>query len=301
MAKQKKREPTTVIELLKDIDDAIAKIKKEQGNDYEGCVFRGEPSDKFSEISSSLYRKLDEPDPILTDNSTSKDPIPKKYKVKMLKELQEAYAKGARVQSGSIKNDTEVLAELQHYGGETNLIDFSESHLVALFFACDDNSHIGDSGRLIILPKRDIEMAPDSEAVPSSKRCMVSPLPDNRRAQAQRSVMLQEPDGYLEYTDEKLTVIGVPQKLKSAILRHIAQEHKISPETLFPDIHGYIDSQASIRKSMDSFVRIQMMLDGEEYNKARFILTLILKVSESLGQKDPTLYQLRARAYMEIR
>ena len=300
MSKQKKRKPTTVAELLKDIDDAIAKIKKEQGNDYKGCIFRGEPSDKFSEISSSLYRKLDEPDPILTDSSTSEDPIPEKYKKKMLEELQEKYARGARFQSGSTKSDTEVLAELQHYGGETNLIDFSESHLVALFFACDDDSHIGDSGRLIILPKRDIEMASDSETVPSNKRCMVSPLPNNGRAHAQRSVMLQEPNGHLEYTDERLTVIGVPQKLKSAILRHIAQESKISPETIFPDIHGYIDSQASVRRSVDSFVRIQMMLDGEEYDKARFILTLTLKMSEALGQKDPILYQLRARAYMGL-
>ena len=33
--------------------------------------------------------------------------------------------------------DFEILTELQHYGGKTNLIDFTTDYLIALFFACD--------------------------------------------------------------------------------------------------------------------------------------------------------------------
>ena len=45
--------------------------------------------------------------------------------------------------------DCEVLAEIQHNGGKTNLIDFTTDYLVALFFACD--SKPSESGRVILL------------------------------------------------------------------------------------------------------------------------------------------------------
>ena len=36
------------------------------------------------------------------------------------------------------ETDVEILAEeLQHYGGKTNLIDFTSDYNIALFFACD--------------------------------------------------------------------------------------------------------------------------------------------------------------------
>ena len=44
--------------------------------------------------------------------------------------------------------DFEILTEIQHYGGKTNLIDFTTDYLIALFFACD--GHHEKKGRIIL-------------------------------------------------------------------------------------------------------------------------------------------------------
>ena len=46
----------------------------------------------------------------------------------------------------------EILTEIQHYGGKTNLIDFTEDFFIALFFACD--GHHDEPGRVILQKKR---------------------------------------------------------------------------------------------------------------------------------------------------
>ena len=43
--------------------------------------------------------------------------------------------------------DFEILTEIQHYGGKTNLIDFTMDYFIALFFACD--GRYDEDGRVI--------------------------------------------------------------------------------------------------------------------------------------------------------
>ena len=51
--------------------------------------------------------------------------------------------------------DFEILTEIQHYGGKTNLIDFTTDYFIALFFACD--GHHDEPGRVILQKIEDIE------------------------------------------------------------------------------------------------------------------------------------------------
>ena len=51
--------------------------------------------------------------------------------------------------------DFEILTEIQHYGGKTNLIDFTTDYLVALFFACD--GHHDKDGRVILQKADEIQ------------------------------------------------------------------------------------------------------------------------------------------------
>ena len=44
--------------------------------------------------------------------------------------------------------DFEILTEIQHYEGKTNLIDFSTDYFIALFFACDGSPD--EDGRVIL-------------------------------------------------------------------------------------------------------------------------------------------------------
>ena len=48
--------------------------------------------------------------------------------------------------------DFEILTEIQHYGGKTNLIDFTTDYFIALFFACD--GRYDKDGRVILQKNR---------------------------------------------------------------------------------------------------------------------------------------------------
>ena len=339
MAERKKQKPqapprSKVIQLLEEIERVV-------GN--QECIFRGEPSDKFEKITSSLYRKLDEPyiidteplargqmeqitealETLLARCASAKaddkkrltkgevgtnmekiqsivagnDPVPEKHKGAILQQLQGVYAVEAGRRAGYTKSGVEILAELQHYGGETNLIDFSENYLTALFFACNDDAYSDDDGRLVILPKQGIQEAPSVAPITPNKSCIVRPLPDNRRALVQRSVMLHEPKGYLEYTDERLKVIKVSRKLKRDILDHLSIFCDISVESLFPDLQGYIESQKFVRRLMGYFAKAQELSESMKYED---MLTACNR-GLALDDKNAGLYSLRAGAYMGLK
>ena len=50
--------------------------------------------------------------------------------------------------NGQQLSDLEILAELQHFGAATCLIDFSRSALVALWFACQQSSRGAANGKV---------------------------------------------------------------------------------------------------------------------------------------------------------
>ena len=113
----------------------------------------------------------------------------------------------------------EILCQIQHYGGATNLVDFTTDYLVALFFACEQK-HTQD-GRVIL--------------------STIMPLPvriSDARVQAQKSVFVQVQDGFLK--PDYFSELKVPSELKIPLLQYLKQYHAISSETLFPDIHGAV-------------------------------------------------------------
>ena len=132
----------------------------------------------------------------------------------------------------------ERLAKLQHWGGETNLIDFTTDYYVALFFACEP-PHDGD-GRIIIL---DRVSAPGETWRPTEPR---------HRVEAQKSVFIRPPDGFIHPNPEK--VICIPRALKLPILKHLArQSPSITTETMYNDLHGFIKMQKRYRNVFAKF------------------------------------------------
>ena len=104
----------------------------------------------------------------------------------------------------------EILAQLQHYGGKTNLIDFTTDYLIALFFACD-GSHHKDSR--VILQKReseDYQSKTPSEAI--------------KRVESQKSVLLRSPKGFINPD----VVVIIPKELKLSVLNYLEKYHDIS-------------------------------------------------------------------------
>ena len=99
-----------------------------QFND-EKYLFRGVPNDCYK-IEASACRRLpkverENPDRLLRINKRL---------------IEEAKAQGHDQKNGQRLYDLELLAELQHFGAATCLIDFSRNALVALWFACQQNS-----------------------------------------------------------------------------------------------------------------------------------------------------------------
>ncbi len=195
---------------LRTVDEIIDEIeKKTTDGDY---IFRGEAK-CHKKVSSSLYRELKAV----------------KLKYSDIADVQTEIVDAAKEYIDE-KEKFEILTALQHYGGKTNLIDFTTDDKVALFFAC--YGHPDKSGRVIILQK--------TEAV---KKMLKYPRGSVKRAADQDSVFIQPPDGFIDPDNED--IINIPKDLKLLILEHLQGrlDREISPKTIYNDIQGFISSQ----------------------------------------------------------
>ena len=174
-------------------------------------VFRGEP-ERFEKVSSGLYRFCAE--------IGMWDPADLCLRMQsMILEKAKEYLHET--------DNFEILAQIQHYGGRTNLIDFTAKYPIALFFACE-KSHDQD-GRVIILK--------DGSSKNYSIRDMREPID---RAAAQKSLFVETPKGFID--DKAYTEIQIPKDLKRDMLIYLQNRHGISTKTIYNDIHGFIHS-----------------------------------------------------------
>ena len=201
-------------------------VKKSANGDY---IYRGEP-EHYKEISSSLYRPGRR-----TYESGQFDiqDVQKEILVEAKNYIHEHE-----------KSDFEILTELQHYGSQTNLIDFTTDYHIALFFACD-GAHDKD-GRIILLEK--------TEQI-TEKYQIEKPQNPQNRVTAQKSVFVQPPKGFIDPND--LVTIPVPAHLKQWILIHLLRFQDISTQTIYSDLHGFI-RHSDLRSSEDALLPLVM-------------------------------------------
>ena len=182
-------------------------------------VYRGEP-ECYPKVSSTLYRLYEDVDAEHFD----------------IEKVQKEILDKARRYTSAI-DELEILAELQHHGGKTNLIDFTTDYHTALFFACD--GFYNEDGRLILL----------REATEQGK--VWQPRNPANRVIAQKSVFVQPSKGFVEPDG----VIIIPQDLKQPILNHLRKYHGISTETIYNDLHGFIKNQGIHQSAYTEFFR----------------------------------------------
>ena len=181
--------------------------EKSADGDY---IYRGEP-EHYEKVSSSLYRKYSDIDTEHFD----------------IEIIQNEILEAAKRYT-SETDDFEILTELQHYGGATNLIDFTTDYLIALFFACEGSDFLYKDSRIILLRKT-TEINGQIE----------SPQNPKNRVIAQKSIFVRPSYGFIEPDH----VINIPKDLKSSILDHLLKYHGISTETIYNDLHGFIRYQ----------------------------------------------------------
>ena len=188
-------------------------VKKSASGDY---IYRGE-SEHYEEyngqISSSLYRQGRT---VYESGQFDIQEVQKEILVSARSYIHERE-----------KADFEILTQLQHYGSQTNLIDFTTDYHIALFFACD-GAH-DKNGRIILLEK--------TEQIIKKYQIEKSQNPPNR-VTAQKSVFVQPPKGFIDPND--VITVSIPAHLKQWILIHLRRFQDISTQTIYNDLHGFI-------------------------------------------------------------
>ena len=201
---------STQNDLIK-IREKISEIEeKSASGDY---IYRGEPK-CHKKVSSTFYRQYED------------DIEAKHFDIEV---AQEQMLEGAKDYIHE-KDKIEILTQLQHYGGKTNLIDFTTDYLIALFFACDGSPD--EDGRVILLQK--------TEEIEKEYQIEEPRNPINRVI-AQKSIFVRPPKGFIE--PEQYKVTNIPKCLKEPMLNHLQKYHGISPETIYNDLHGFIKNQ----------------------------------------------------------
>ena len=170
-----------------------------------GFIYRGEP-ECYDQVSSSLYRQYTA---IGVEHFRAEN-------------IQKDMLDRAKKYTNEI-NDLEILSQVQHYGGKTNLIDFTTDYLIALFFAC--HGAPGKEGRVILLQR-----------VGAMAAHIQEPRNTANRVIAQKSLFVLPPQGFIEQYD----VVKIPDALKQPLLEYLHNCHGIAAETIFNDLYGFI-------------------------------------------------------------
>lgn len=151
-----------------------------------------------------------------------------------------------------INIDHKILIDIQHYGGKTNLIDFTTDYFIALFFACD--GCYDEDGRVVLQKTDEIIFM------------ITHPRNPRHRVIAQKSIFTRPPKGFIEPREEEIVII--PASLKQDILGHLRNYHSISIESIYNDLHGFIRNQDIHGDAYTNFYRALACGDRQEWEKS---------------------------------
>ena len=247
-------------EQLQEIEEIINNIKRKSSNG--DCIYRSERK-KYDKVSSALYReyiKIRKFIEIDVENFDLK--IVEKHMLKVAKkhiggppkkrledfvdvrsersigQLTIAASLQRFIEKDEEDEELEILTQLQHYGGETNLIDFTTDFLIAVFFACSGSPKV--SGRVIVLKKTQ-----------NIESMILRPQNPQHRVTAQKSIFLHPPKGFIDVPESGK--VNIPAPLKEKFLKYLRKYHGISAETMYNDIHGFIRNQHIQRNAYVQF------------------------------------------------
>ena len=199
-------------------------------------IFRGEHRSSHTKVSSTLYRDFDGGDGFNIEtiqkemlNGAKKHTGHLPHTGNLPKDFRRSMAMFFNVDEEDTAEaiDFEILTEIQHYGGKTNLIDFTTDYCIALFFACD--GHHDKDGRIILQKTEEI------------KEMIKHPRNPRHRVVVQKSVFVRPPKGFIK--PHKDNIVIIPANLKKPILQHLRKYHGIYTETIYNDLFGFIRNQ----------------------------------------------------------
>ena len=211
-------------------------------------LYRGETR-YWDKVSSSLFREYES-----TLNRVGRD----------INSIEEEDLMNARRFTHET-DENAILTELQHYGGNTNLIDFTTDYLIALFFACDGN-HTQD-GRVILF-----ERTSEREAY------IFRPSSPMNRVIAQKSIFARPPKGYIEPEG----FVTIRHDLKKPTLDYLRDHHGLSTETIYNDLHGFIRNKEVHREAFRNHIAGIASKDNQDFEEAIDFFTKAIDLNPQL-------------------
>ena len=146
--------------------------------------------------------------------------------------------------------DLEFLAQLQHQGAATGLIDFTRQPLVALWFACnatrkaDGAVYVLSRSATRAVSKRDLEDKTIQDFYKKNKLWLWEPSAIGNRIVAQGSIFVF---GVPRIYPTQMKQLIVQADRKDDILKELETLYGINEEELFADFSGYAIANASSR------------------------------------------------------
>ena len=233
----------------------------------EKYIFRGE-KEYYEKISSNLYRKYKE----LIEGV--KNNIFPGIAFTNLLEAEKGIVDEAKNHFNPTVSNIEILTDLQHYGGETTLIDFTRNIYIALFFACDGS--FDKDGRIILFDKSKTKEKKDvNYSNGKDDYEIIVPTGKYPRVIFQSSMFVHAARGYIEIEGDKCKIIKIPKGLKKEFLNYLRKHFHIQKTTIYNDIHGFIQSQKELTEAEEEMLSgLKNHIKGdieraiEDYDKA---------------------------------
>ncbi len=271
-------------------------------------LFRGVPNEEYPIQASTYRRLLDE-----------KDQTPANLLEINKRIIDDARLEGHDVKNGQQFSDLELLAELQHYGAATCLIDFSYSAQVALWMACQRGSKRTEDSKIfnskvfaVNISNPDRFQKVTSQSVKNNIDCFFKanergryplyqwqPKQQNNRIIAQQSVFLF--GGAQIESEAECTIL---KNSKESILTSLEKSGGITEARMFPDFDGFARLRAHDRAYVEPDA-LGYLQRGIEAHKEHKLDAAIKHYTKSIQLKPANLmltriYNNRGNAYEGI-
>lgn len=225
--------------LIKTLNEFMKWAETFNKGDY---LFRGVSTSSYiveGKIEASAYRRLP------PDEARKPERL-----LEITRELIETAGRlGHAQRNGQTLSDLDLLAEFQHYGAATCLIDFTFNALVALWFACQQSAEgEQENGKVVVLRSDGLEplRRVDYETSKQDIKCFFKPNetgryplyhwepnPQNNRIIAQQSVFV--------FGGAQIEIAGeceIKASCKPEILISLEEVAGITGDRMFPDFYG---------------------------------------------------------------
>ena len=255
-------------------------------------LFRGVSNQKYPIQASTYRRLLDE-----------RDQTPANLLEINKRIIDDARLEGHDLKNGQQFSDLELLAELQHYGAATCLIDFSYSAQVALWMACQRGSKGATNGKVFAVNISDPDrfQKVTSQSLKKDIDCFFSadergryplyqwqPKQQNNRIIAQQSVFLFG-GAQIEPEAECITL----KNSKESILTSLEKSGGITEARVFPDFDGFARLRAHDRAYVEHDA-LGYLQRGIEAHKERKLDEAIKHYTKSIQLGPDNLILTRA-------